>query len=77
MFFLSGALFPVQGTGVPNWLQTISNFNPLTYCVDSMRSIVWGGAWRPLYPLYYDLLVICGFDLAMIIIGTLAFNRTK
>jgi ABC-2 type transport system permease protein len=44
LFFLSGALFPVQGTGVPNWLQTISNFNPLTYCVDSMRSIVWGGA---------------------------------
>jgi ABC-2 type transport system permease protein len=77
LFFLSGALFPVQGDGVPGWLQTASNFNPLTYGVDALRTIILGGAWQPLYPLYFDLAVIGVFDVVMIIIGTLAFGKTK
>jgi ABC-2 type transport system permease protein len=77
LFFLSGALFPVRGTSVPGWLQTASNFNPLTYGVDALRTIILGKAWQPLYPFYYELLLISCFDIAMIIIGTLAFNRRK
>jgi ABC-2 type transport system permease protein len=79
LFFLSGALFPVSGSSVPSWLQTASNFNPLTYGVDALRTIILGGSWQPgpLYPLYFDLLVICVFDVVMIIVGTLAFNRKK
>ncbi|HVO85506.1 MAG TPA: ABC transporter permease [Candidatus Eisenbacteria bacterium] len=77
LFFLSGALFPVRGPDVPSWLQTISSFNPLTYGVDALRTIILGDAWTPLEPLYFDLAVIIGFNVVMIIIGTFAFSRRK
>jgi ABC-2 type transport system permease protein len=79
LFFLSGALFLVRGSNVPGWLQTASNFNPLTYGVDALRTMILGDAWQPhrLFPLHYELLVILFFDLAMIIIGTWAFSRRR
>jgi ABC-2 type transport system permease protein len=79
LFFLSGALFPVSGSSVPDWLQTAANFNPLTYSVDALRTITLGVGWQPgpLHPLFFDLLVICSFDIVMIIIGTRAFSRKK
>lgn len=77
LFFLSGALFPVHGDYIPSWLQTLSNFNPLTYGVDALRTVTLGEGWQPLYPLYHDFLVILGFDVLMIIVGTLALNRRK
>ncbi len=77
IFFLSGALFPVRGNEVPGWLQTASSLDPLTYGVDALRTIILGDAWTSLQPLYVNLAVICGFDIVMIIIGTLAFSRRK
>jgi len=77
LFFLSGALFPIQGESVPSWLQIASNLNPLTYGVDTLRTIILRDAWQPLHPLYYNLLVICCFDAGMIVIGTIAFSRRK
>jgi ABC-2 type transport system permease protein len=76
LFFLSGALFPIRGD-VPNWLQIISSFNPLTYGIDALRTIILGNAWQPLNPLYFNLLIVCGFDAVMMTIGTLAFSRRK
>jgi ABC-2 type transport system permease protein len=79
LFFLSGALFPVSGSSVPGWLQIAAKFNPLTYSVDALRNITLGTGWQPgpLHPLYFDALVILGFDIVMIIIGTRAFSRKK
>ena len=79
LFFLSGALFLVRGSNVPSWMQTTSNFNPLTYGVDALRTVLLRGSWNSyrLFPLYYELLVIACFDLAMILIGTWAFSRRK
>jgi ABC-2 type transport system permease protein len=77
MFFLSGALFPVRGPGVPSWLQIAASCNPFTYAVDALRTVILGGSWQPLYPLYVELLVVTCFDLAMIAIGTWAFGRRK
>lgn len=77
LFFLSGALFPIRGESVPFWLSTASNFNPLTYGVDALRTIILGGSWQPLYPFYYNLAIMCGFDIIMITIGTFAFSRRK
>ena len=79
LFFLSGALFPISGAGVPEWLQTISRVNPLTYGVDALRTIILGSAWQPLQvqPLYVNLAVVGVFDVIMIIIGTWAFTRMK
>jgi ABC-2 type transport system permease protein len=77
LFFLSGALFPVSGAGIPEWLSLASIFNPLTYGVDALRTVILGSSWVPLQPLYVDLGVIVVFDLAMIGIGTWAFSRMK
>lgn len=76
LFFLSGALFPV-GADAPGWLQIVSKFNPLTYAVDALRSVVWGSSWTPLQPLYVNLAVVCLFDVVMIAIGTAAFSRRR
>jgi len=77
LFFLSGALFPVHDAGVPAWLQTVSDFNPLTYGVDALRQVALGQNWQPLYPLFYDLALVVLFDVSMIIIGTLILSRRK
>ncbi|MCD1295420.1 daunorubicin ABC transporter permease [Methanocella sp. CWC-04] len=75
MFFLSGALFPL--TNVPTWLQWVSYFNPLTYGVDALRTVMMGSSWTPLFPIYIDLGVLVVFDIAMILFGTYAFSRTE
>ena len=76
LFFLSGALFPIRGD-VPNWLQIVSSFNPLTYGIDALRTIILGNAWQSLNPLYFNLLIVCAFDTVMMTIGTLAFSKRK
>jgi hypothetical protein len=37
LFFLSGALFPLQGSGA---MATIARFNPLSYGVDALRGLL-------------------------------------
>jgi len=77
LFFLSGAIFPISSTD-PAWLQIASKFDPLTYGVNALRTIVLGNEWLPTHPpLYFNLLVVCAFDVAMMTIGTLAFSRRK
>ncbi|HET9052142.1 MAG TPA: ABC transporter permease [Candidatus Dormibacteraeota bacterium] len=39
MFFLSGALYPLQG--LPAWLVVLTRINPLTYAVDPLRQAVF------------------------------------
>ena len=78
MFFLSGALYPISS--LPDWIQTISQFNPLSYGVDALRHIFFGDVWAAslqLQPLIIDLAVIAAFDIVMISIGTWAFKRMK
>jgi ABC-2 type transport system permease protein len=77
LFFLSGALFPVSGVGIPEWLRIASSFNPLTYGVDALRTVILGSAWVPLQPLYVNLGVVCVFDVVMVGVGTWAFSRMK
>jgi hypothetical protein len=44
-----------------------------------LKSVILGNAYAPLQlqPLWVDLAVVGGFDLAMIAIGTWAFSRMK
>jgi len=39
MFFLSGALFPLNG--LPRWLSVLTRLDPLTYLVQPMRRVVF------------------------------------
>ncbi len=77
LFFLSGALFPISGAGTPEWLRVASTFDPLTYGVDALRTVILGSSWTPLQPIYVNLGVLCIFDIVMIIIGTWAFSKMK
>lgn len=77
LFFLSGALFPVSGAGVPAWLQVAASFNPLTYGIDALRTVILGAAWTPINPLIVNLAVVGIFDVIMIGVGTWAFSRMK
>lgn len=74
MFFLSGALFPV--TNLPAWLKWAFYINPLTYSVDALRSVMIPG-WHSILPVQYDILIICAFDVATIIIGTYMFSKRQ
>jgi ABC-2 type transport system permease protein len=72
MFFLSGALFPIEN--LPGWLTPFVLLNPATYTVDGLRGTLIG---LHRFNLGVDLLVISIFSLAMILIGTYAFRKIK
>jgi len=79
LFFLSGALFPLIGSGIPEWLQIASRIDPLTYGVDALKAVILGASYAPLQlqPLLIDVAIMSVFDLIMIGIGTWAFTRMK
>ncbi|MCW4003387.1 MAG: ABC transporter permease [Candidatus Bathyarchaeota archaeon] len=77
LFFLSGALFPISGVGTPEWLRVASIFDPLTYGIDALRTVILGSAWTPIQPLYINLAVVGVFDVVMVVVGTWAFSRMK
>ncbi len=74
MFFLSGALFPV--TNLPSWMRWAFYINPLTYGVDALRGVMISG-WQTIVPMYLNILIICSFDVVMIVIGTYLFSRRQ
>ncbi len=72
LFFLSGALFPLNN--LPEWLTVFTRLDPVTYGVDAIRSLMIGVST---FGLAFDFLVLIGFGLLMIGIGTFAFRRMK
>jgi ABC-2 type transport system permease protein len=72
LFFLSGALFPLDN--LPSWLHVFTTLNPVTYAVDGMRGVILGIST---YPIMMDLGVLLGFAAAMIVIGSIAFSKMK
>jgi ABC-2 type transport system permease protein len=70
MFFLSGAMFPIDN--LPPWINIAIRLNPLTYGVDFLRRITLG---IKVFPLYVDFLCLATFALIMLGIGVFEFNR--
>ncbi len=52
LFFASNAIYPIEM--MPQWLQNISLYNPLTYMVDALRSLILVGA-QSQFGLAFDL----------------------
>jgi ABC-2 type transport system permease protein len=72
LFFLSGALFPLNN--LPDYLTTLTIANPLTYIVDSLRSLLVGMQY---FGTLENILVMVSFAAIVNFIGVLAFRRMR
>ncbi|MEM2341454.1 MAG: ABC transporter permease [Candidatus Bathyarchaeia archaeon] len=70
LFFASNALYPVSI--MPEIMQWIARFNPLSYVVDAVRSLIISG---DLIHLPVDLAAIIIFDAIMFVIASINFRR--
>lgn len=70
MFFLSGAMFPINN--LPHWINFIIRLNPLTYSVDLLRWITLG---IKTFAFYIDFLFIIIFSFIMLSIGVFEFSK--
>ena len=72
LFFLSGALFSIDR--LPGWLAPFTFLDPLTYAVDALRAVMVGTSH---FHFAFDLGVVAAFTVAIIGVGTWAFERMK
>jgi len=72
MFFLSGALFPLDA--LPLWLKSLTYLNPLTYGVDALRGLLIGISH---FSLWQDFLAMFIFLLTTTSLGSYLFRRIE
>lgn len=70
MFFLSGALFPINN--LPDWIRFVTYLNPLTYGVESLRSILVGFSSINIIPSFSAVLI---FSFSILLVGAYLFNK--
>ena len=71
MMFLSGVFFPIQQ--MPDFMQTIANFLPLTYAADAMRKVMVLGAGPS--AIFTDVVILAVFGMVMLFIAVPMFKR--
>jgi ABC-2 type transport system permease protein len=72
LFFLSGALFPLQN--LPGWLSVLTTFNPVTYAVDALRNAMMLSSR---YTFALDAMILFMATIALGLLGTFSFRRMK
>jgi ABC-2 type transport system permease protein len=72
IFFLSGALFPVQG--LPKVIKPLVYLNPLTYGIDGLRGGLIGSS---ALPLMVDFVVLLGVCIAFVVLGSVLFETSE
>ncbi|MEK6538389.1 MAG: ABC transporter permease [Nitrospirota bacterium] len=72
MFFLSGAMFPIEK--LPVWLDIMVKVNPMTYGVDLLRRTTISTGH---FSLFTDLLVMGIFGLVMTALAVVMFTRQE
>jgi len=72
LFFLSGALFPLEG--LPTALTVITRVNPLTYGVDALRATLSSASH---FSLGLDFGVLGAFTLFFLLLGSWLFSRIE
>jgi len=70
MFFLSGALFPINN--LPDWIRFVTYLNPLTYGVESLRSILIGFSSINIVLSFSAVLI---FSFCTLLVGAYLFNK--
>ena len=86
MFFLSGALYPLNG--LPGWLHFLTRIDPMTYAVDPMRKVVFShlnppidvpgvtwGSWH--VPIVVEVGIVLFVGLALLFVAIGQFRRTE
>ncbi|HEV3312055.1 MAG TPA: ABC transporter permease [Chloroflexota bacterium] len=88
MFFLSGALFPLNR--LPTWLNILTRFDPVAYGVAPIRAVVLGGSGLPAtsvdrltaitigtwqVPSLVDVGILTAFGAVMLILAMRAFSH--
>ena len=72
LFFLSGALFPLQGTvGI---LTTIAKFDPLSYGIDALRALLINSSF---YGLPTDITVLSVVTIICLLAGSYLFSKIQ
>ena len=72
LFFLSGALFPLQN--LPGWLSVLTTINPVTYAVDALRNTMMLSS-RHTFGI--DIAILFASTIALGLLGTLSFRKMK
>jgi ABC-2 type transport system permease protein len=72
LFFLSGALFPLNN--LPGWLSILTKIDPATYAVDALRNAMLGIAS---YSFVIDVMVLTAFAIGFGVFGGYSFGRMK
>lgn len=72
IFFLSGALFPLQG--LPEPIQIAARINPLSYGVDGLRGTLANGFH---FSIATDLIVLGVFTLVLLALGSYFFSKIQ
>lgn len=72
LFFLSGAIFPLQDA--PTALQWIARFDPLSYGIDALRSLLIN---MSNFGLTLDIVVLAVFSLLFLSLGSYFFSKIE
>lgn len=70
IFFLSGAMFPLQG--LPPAMEVVTKLDPLTYGIDGVRGALIGVTT---FGIGVDFVVLSVITLALLVIGSALFER--
>lgn len=72
LFFLSGALFPLDG--LPPAIAIVARLNPLSYGVDALHAAFSGSAH---YGMGLDIVILCAVSAIFLVIGSKLFERIQ
>jgi ABC-2 type transport system permease protein len=72
IFFLSGALFPLEG--VPKSIKWLTIINPLSYGVSGLRSALSGIATSSMF---FNLIILVVLAVIMLVIGSKLFSKMQ
>jgi len=72
LFFLSGALFPLEG--LPEAIGVVASYNPLSYGVDGLRGTLVNGMH---FGLNVDFMVLGAVTVLLLLIGSYLFSKIE
>ncbi|KKT26768.1 MAG: ABC transporter, permease protein [Parcubacteria group bacterium GW2011_GWA2_43_9b] len=72
LFFLSGALFPLQG--LPGPIRIVTYFDPLSYGVDGLQGALIG---HSRYSMGFDFMVLAAITVLLVALGAYLFSRIE